>query len=85
MTTSFTDRVWNIQCSDFLVKHDVISPIGVKILRNRGFNTISEINGLLNVSLNNSIVDPFFLLDMESATKRLCVAIEKKTKDIDIW
>ncbi|MDR0753724.1 MAG: single-stranded-DNA-specific exonuclease RecJ [Holosporaceae bacterium] len=69
--TSITNRIWNIQG-----KLDKASDIVEILAKNRGV----ELSAFLNISIKNSLPDPFIFVDMEKAVHRIVDAIKSRQK-----
>lgn len=65
--------------AESLAKNLHLSPVTVKVLFNRGFQTEDQINAFLNSSLDD-LIDPFRFKAMEKVVARIRQAIEKKEK-----
>lgn len=64
-----------------LHKKLTLSPIAIKVLINRGLDTVDKINGFLNNSLND-MYDPFLMKDMDKAIEMMKNSIDSGDKII---
>jgi single-stranded-DNA-specific exonuclease len=77
---SFSGKIWNfIECNEEKLR-DITQRLGesdlvIRILLNRGFSSLSEIETFLGAKLKNTIPNPSFLLDMDNGVKRVIKAI----------
>ncbi len=82
MVKSFCNRIWNFptQYNEKIeeIKSAVGSNLLAKILINRGFESVDEVNAFTNAKLRNTIPDPSLLLDMDKAVERVIGAIQNK-------
>lgn len=67
---SLTDKVWEI--ADETISFENLNELIRVILKNRG---IEDVEAFSNVSLRNSMPDPFVFVDMEKAVARIVAAI----------
>ena len=81
--SSFLNIDWNVLSNN----EDLISKLSleinldkvlIRILVNRGFDTVDSINTFLNCKLKNTIPDPSLILDMDKAVLRVIQAILNK-------
>lgn len=84
---SFLNINWNILSNneDLIDKLSLkvnLDKVLIRILVNRGFNTVDSINTFLNCKLKNTIPDPSLVLDMDKAVLRITKAILNKEKVI---
>jgi single-stranded-DNA-specific exonuclease len=71
---SLTDKIWNIQS-------DVIPSDGVSATKILAANrNIENPELFINVSIKNSVPDPFIFVDMEKAANRIVTAVKNKQK-----
>ncbi len=87
MNNSFLNNDWKILDNNKDLVNDLslkinLDKILIKILVNRGFNTVDSINTFLNCKLKNTIPEPYLVLDMEKAVLRVSQAILNKEKVI---
>jgi single-stranded-DNA-specific exonuclease len=80
------DNIWEIKTYDYKAAQDLntklgISPLLASLLLQRGVNTYAEVRYFLYAGLND-LQDPFELIGLESALKRIRKALEAKEKII---
>ena len=82
MVKSFCNKIWNFleaeQQTVDKIRAVVRQNLLAKILANRGFENIEEVNAFINAKLRNTIPDPSLLLDMDKAVERVIMAIQHK-------
>lgn len=81
MSVSFSNKIWNFLKPDESLISSIssdlkISSIAARILANRGVANSEEASSIINVTLRNTIPEPFLLLDMDKGIKRLIKALE---------
>lgn len=64
---------------DLVIRDKKIPAVIIQILKNRGYLTREAIESFFAPTINN-LYDPFLILDMEKAVKRLVLAIERKER-----
>ena len=74
--TKWSQQDYSKEKIDSIQRHFNISPSIVKILLNRGVDTIESIDRFLNVRLRN-LEDPFLLINMENAVDAIIEAMNK--------
>lgn len=82
---SFLNIDWNILNNNEDLVNELslevnLDKVLIRILVNRGFNTVDSINTFLNCKLKNTIPDPSLILDMDKAVFRITKAILNKEK-----
>lgn len=69
LVKSSTDRIWNIKNEIYATSENVVDVL----LENRGMS-----RDILDVSLKNTMPDPYIFVDMQRAVERIVKAIEEK-------
>ncbi|MDD4290036.1 MAG: single-stranded-DNA-specific exonuclease RecJ [Patescibacteria group bacterium] len=62
---------------NFIKEFPDLSPVVLQLLHNRGIKTQEQIDEFFNADFISDICDPYVLIDMERAVKRIFEAVEK--------
>ncbi|HNV96799.1 MAG TPA: single-stranded-DNA-specific exonuclease RecJ [bacterium] len=65
---------------DLIKEFPDLSPVILQLLHNRGIKTQEQIDEFFNADFISDICDPYVLIDMERAVKRIFEAVEKNEK-----